>query len=426
MRILHLVHQYAPEHLGGVELYTQSLARYQIGQLGHEAAVLYPSEREAEGASLRQDSDAAGVRVYAVRLGARSRAQVFLSTFGQKEIGQGVAAALDEFRPTIVHVQHLMGMPAGVVEQALATRAPVIITLHDYWFPCANAQLVTNYDGSVCEGPRWWLNCGRCAVARAGVKGDRWLAPTVAPLMALRSHRLRRVLAWGQRVIAPTHFVRDTYARLGMPADNIVVVPHGIEVPAHVRAATSQEQRRDGPLHIVYVGSLAWQKGVHVLVDAVNEIEAGKVRLSIYGGLDKYPEYVAALRGASRHPGIHFGGRIGREALWQLLSQKADVVVVPSIWYETSSLVTQEAFAAGVPVVASQLGALAERVTDGVDGLLFPPGDASALRERLMRLQNDGEFLDELRANIRPQRTMKEHVADVDAIYRGALAERNG
>lgn len=414
-----------PEDVGGVELYTQSLARYQIARLGHEAAVFYPSEKAAEEDAVHRSRDEGGVRVYAVRLGARSRAQVFLSTFGQTGIGRGLETALDEFRPTVVHVQHLMGMPASVVDRVLATGAPLVVTLHDYWFPCANAQLVTNYDGSVCEGPHWWLNCGRCAVARAGMKGERWLAPAVAPLMAYRSHRLRHVLAQAQRVIAPTHFVRDTYARLGMPAENIVVVPHGIEAPAAVRAAASG-RRREGPLRVVYVGSVAWQKGVHVLVEAIGGMDAGTVHVSLYGDLDKYPAYVAALRAAAHHPEIHFGGSLGREALWRMLSEEADVVVVPSVWYETASLVTQEAFAAGVPVVASRLGALAERVEDGVDGLLFPPGDADALRERLLRLQHDGALLEELRSNIRPVRTMEEHVADVDAVYRGALAERSG
>lgn len=426
MRILHLVHQYVPEQVGGVELYTQSLARYQTELLGHEAAVIYPSEARAGEGGLHRTSDAEGVAVYAVEIGSRSRARVFLSTFGQTAIAQGLRRALEEIRPTVVHVQHLMGMPTTVVDQALATGAPLVITLHDYWFPCANAQLVTNYDGSVCDGPDWWLNCGRCALARAGVKGDRWLAPALAPLMAYRSLRLRRVLAQARRVIAPTYFVRDTYDRLGMPTDNIVVVPHGIEVPAHAQAAASHSQRRDGRLHIVYVGSLAWQKGVHVLIDAVNEMDSEKVRLSLYGDLHKYPEYVTSLRAASHHPKIHFGGAIDREALWQLLSREADVVVVPSVWYETASLVIQEAFAAGVPVVASQLGALAERVADGVDGLLFPPGDAGALREQLLRLQDDEKLLDELRANIRPARTIEEHVADIDAVYRGALAEQSG
>lgn len=425
MRILHLVHQYIPEQVGGVELYTQSLARYQIELLGHKAAVFYPSEARTRGRVLHRSSDDDGIDVYAACLGPRSSTEVFLSTFGQREIVQALRVALDETRPDVIHVQHLMGMPATVVDQALATGAPLVVTLHDYWFPCANAQLVTNYDGTVCDGPKWWLNCGRCAVARAGVPADRWLAPAAAPLLALRSRHLRRVLAQARRVIAPTYFVRDTYADLGMPADNVIVVPHGIEAPAHVRDAASDKRRRAGPLHVVYVGSLAWQKGVHILIDAVNTMDAEKVRLSIYGDVGKYPEYVASLRARSRHPGISFGGAIGREALWRLLSREADVVVVPSVWYETASLVTQEAFAAGVPVVASELGALAEGVRHGVDGLHFPPGDVAGLREQLARLQNDRKLLDELRSNIRPARTMEEHVADVDVVYGDALAERS-
>jgi glycosyltransferase involved in cell wall biosynthesis len=322
-------------------------------------------------------------------------------------------------KPDLVHVQHLMGLPASAVHQVQAAGIPVVITLHDYWFPCANAQLVTNFDNTVCSGPSWWLNCARCALARAGRDGAQWLAPMVAPLMAARSWRVRQVLDAAERVIAPTAFVRDIYAELGMPTDHVTIVPHGIEVPDDVRERRSSGSRqRPELLHIVYVGSVAWQKGLHVLIEAVNQLPADAVRLTIFGDLDKFPDYVARLKQMARHPGIRFAGRIAHDELWPFLLSEADIAVLPTLWYEVSPLTIQEMFAAGIPIVASRIGAIPEKIRDGVDGLLFPPGDAAALRELLLRLRNHPELLARLRSQIPPTRFMETHIEEIEAIYR--------
>ncbi|MFW5940664.1 MAG: glycosyltransferase family 4 protein [Chloroflexota bacterium] len=423
MRILHLVHQYLPEYVGGTELYTQTLARYQVRQQNHRAAIFYPSEREPREDRVISTSDECGVRIHAAPVGPRSRAQVFLDSFGQRAIQEALRHVLDAEQPDVVHVQHLMGLPLSLLNQLKAARTPIVITLHDYWFPCANGQLLTNYDNQVCEGPRWWLNCARCALVRAGVGDRRWLTPAVAPVFAYRSARLQRWLAQADRVIAPTHFVRDTYDRLNMPTENVVVVPHGIEVPAHVlQAEATTLPRHPGRLHVVYVGSLAHQKGLHVLVEAVNRLAPDAVRLTIYGDHDKFPDYVRSLQAQAQHPGITFPGRITRHDFWPMLLQEADVAVLPTLWYEASPLTIQEMFAARVPLVASNIGALPEKIRHGVDGLLFPPGDAAALRDVLQRLLEDPKELRRLQANIRPTRLMSEHVDDVQMVYE-ALAD---
>ena len=96
---------------------------------------------------------------------------------------------------------------------------------------------------------------------------------------------------------------------------------------------------------------------------------------------------------------------------------RTDVLVVPSLWYETAALVIQEAFAAGVPVIAPRLGALQERVHHGQDGFLYPPGDCQALATVLSRLVGDPQLLKRLQRNIQPVTTVDQHVARVSALY---------
>ncbi len=417
MKILHLVHQYPPDHVGGTELYTQSLARYQAAH-GHTVSVFVPSPVFKSKLRETVAEIDGGVRVYRAAVGPRSSTSVFLSTFAQPFLHDTVQRVVQHEQPDVVHIQHLMGLPVSVLDQLRAVHIPVIVTLHDYWYVCANAQLLTNYDHTVCNGPRAWINCGHCALARINLAHWYWLSPVIAPVMAERNRRLFRALAEVQRMIAPTEFVREMYRRLRWPIDRVRVIQHGIDVPAGL---PHPKRPRGDELHAVYIGGLASQKGVHVLVDAMNGLVDHKIRLSIYGDMAVFPDYVQDLRQRARNPRIMFAGTVSRRDLWNVLSE-ADVLVVPSLWYETASLVVQEAFAAGVPVIASNLGALRERVHDGIDGALFPPGDHATLRDMLLRCAADPDWLMQLQSGIRPVRTLAEHAVDVEAVYREAIA----
>jgi glycosyltransferase involved in cell wall biosynthesis len=125
---------------------------------------------------------------------------------------------------------------------------------------------------------------------------------------------------------------------------------------------------------------------------------------------------VARLKASARHRGVRFAGPYAPEDRWRVLAD-LDLVVVPSVWPEISSLVTQEAFAAGTPVVASRVGALTGRVRDGVDGRLVPPGDPQALAAVLADLVQRPDELARLRGGVRPPRTLVEHVAEIEGVY---------
>ena len=119
---------------------------------------------------------------------------------------------------------------------------------------------------------------------------------------------------------------------------------------------------------------------------------------------------------------VRFLGKLTRQEVWETLAQ-VDVVVVPSIWYETFSFLISEGFAAGTPVVASRLGPLADRVRDGIDGLLVPPGDVAAWQGALQRLADEPELLSRLRANVLRPMTQEEHVSRLESLY-AELVER--
>lgn len=414
MRILHIVHQYPPDKVGGAELYTQAVSRALV-QRGHTVAVFYRRDAPGRGLACCQEN---GVQVYAVWDGIAGAAHRFLLTFGNRFIHQAFRQVLEAFQPDIVHIQHLMGLPVSLVDEARQRALPVVITLRDYWWVCANAQLLTNYSEEICDGPREYWNCARCALARVGHPRMAVASPLLVPLLSWRNRLLRRAVEMAYLLIAPTEFVRCWYVSYGFPKERTVLLSHGLEYPA----GTTRERRFSGDgIRFLYVGGLSWQKGVHTLIEAFAGIR-GNAELWIAGDESADPAYVSHLQTLAG-PNVRFLGRLDREAVWTAMAW-ADMVVVPSLWYEAYSFLISEAFAAGLPVLASRLGALADRVRDGVDGLLLPPGDVAAWRAAIQRLIDDPDLLPRLRANVRPPMTMEEHVEQLEVLYEQVAGSR--
>lgn len=421
MRILHVVHQYVPDHVAGTELYTQSVARRQT-QVGYSVAVFTPLNRE--GSFAVEPAEEAGVRVYRAPAGRRGAAAVFRSTFGHAALASAFAAVLSREQPDIVHLQHLMGLPAAVSTMLHERGIPYVISLHDYWYGCANGQLLTNDTNALCAGPdERFHNCGRCAVARAGLAGAAGLlGPLAAPVLRRRDVAVRPVFAGARRVLAPNDFVRQIHMAMGFPDAAIVINPLGLDAPPGLaeRIAVQRASRASELLRLGYVGSIGRQKGLHVLVEAMNGLPEGGITLDIYGDPAVFPEYASELRALGRHPGINFNGPVSRQQIWTALGE-LDALVMPTLWYEASPATIREAFAAGLPVIASDLGAPGSMIRDGIDGLLFPPGDVGRLRSLLRQLIAAPERLDQLRAGIPPVRSESEHVEQILAVYGEAL-----
>ena len=419
MRVLHLVHQYLPEHIGGTELYTRWLTE-ALSQRGHEISIFY--RRSAEGKGLESRTDSAplgygGQQVWPAWSGILDPKRRFLATFGDQALMEAFEQVLVKTRPELVHLQHLMGLPVALVWYLQERGIPFIITLHDYWWVCANAQLFTNYSQKICDGPQAYLNCARCALARVNYP-HLWPAiPGLAGLLARRNQLLWQVMQAAHKLIAPSQFVANWYAAHGVPVEKLRTIFHGLLQPVLL---PRPEKRPDRPIRFAYIGGLSSQKGVHVLVEAFNGLAQG-TELWIAGDETADPGYVARLR-QNASPGIRFLGRLTREQVWETLTQ-IDIVVVPSLWYETFSFIISEAFAAKAPVIASKLGPLTERVHHEGDGLLVPPGDVAALRQALCRFLQEPALLPRLQAGIQPVQTMEAHAGEIEAVYEAVIAE---
>lgn len=410
MQILYLVHQYLPEAVGGVELYTHSLAR-AMHDRGHRISIFHRRDRPGTGTATGHTDYAS---VHAAWNGRFQPARRTLSTFYDSFLSNAFAETMAEKHPDLVHIQHLMGLPTGIIRHLLEREVPYVVTLWDFWWICANAQLLTNYSQEICDGPRAYLNCARCALARSGLPQVAPALPLLAAPLAVRNRLLRRVLTGASRLLAPSAFVADWYADHGIRRERIEIIAPGIDVPATICEAHAAREDDERPLRIGYVGGISRQKGVHVIIEATSGLE--DTELSVAGNLDSDPGYSEHLRNIAG-TNIRFLGQLDRIALGELLAQ-IDVLAVPSLWYETFAFVISEANAAGTPVLASDLGVLADRVRHNKDGMLVPPGDVTAWRRAVQQMRDDPHLLSRFSAAIQHPPSLEEHAATVEVIYR--------
>jgi glycosyltransferase involved in cell wall biosynthesis len=342
-------------------------------------------------------------------MGLRNPYRQFISPYLNPEIEQDFARTLARFRPDIVHFQHLAYLSAELPDIARRQNIPVVMTLHDFWFKCSKILLL-RYTGEICRDNEGFRACADCVSRRRRGEPARGL---MALMLKRRDQLLRRALRQAQAVIVPSQFLREQYVTDGyLPASSVQVIEHGIDT-----AAVLPHRSRDGgePIRFAYIGGIAAHKGVHILVEAFNRVH-GQATLDIYGNPQAYPAYAAELQQKIKHPSIQLRGNLARQDLWRTLHE-IDAVVVPSLWYETLSLIVSEAFAAGVPVIASRLGSLADRVEDGVTGFLFPPGDSLVLAGLLQQMVDDPARLADMQQQIGPVMSATENARRIEEVY---------
>lgn len=421
MRIALVVHKFPPARVGGTEVYTLALAR-GLALKGHEVFVFYRDDRAADEGPGGVWEEREGFRAFrvsrAIHPARASLLERFWDTFWNPDVETQFARFLEEARPDVVHFQHLKDLSFRLTVQAKRKGLPVVLTLHDYWFLCGNAQLIWP-DGRVCHGKAMGLNCGRCALeGRVASLMAVGLRPAAAFLMQMRDLLVWRALDYVDQLIAPSRFLIQQYARAGLSPERMLYLENGVDLQRIRRYV--RRPSPDGRLRFAYVGALAWQKGVHVAVEAFRGLPSDRAVLRIYGDPQLFPDYMERLRQLADPANTSFEGPVPNDEIGRVLAE-TDVLLVPSLWYENSPVVIQEALAAGVPVIASDLGALAEKVRPGVNGWLCPPGDVQAWRSCLCSLLNHGSPFRGLRMEELKPLSMEEHVLYLEGVYRSLL-----
>lgn len=324
-----------------------------------------------------------------------------------------VRAMVREHSLDVVHVHNTWHvLSPAVLRAASAAGAAVVQTLHNYRLVCPGALLMR--DGSPCEecvGRAAPMPALRHRCYRGSFAETTAVAVTTRLHFALGSYA-RHVDAF----IALTAFARQRFVRGGLDPRLVHVRPNFVAAGSAAAAPASREGR------LLFVGRLAAEKGIDDLVEAWGAgVDAATLEIVGDG------PSAAAVRDAAREGRYGWLGSLAHDDVLTRMA-RASALVVPSRCYEGFPMVVAEAFAAGTPVIAPRLGALAEIVEHEVTGLLYEPGSAASLRTAMQRIASDPDLAARLgrgaAARHAEQLTPAAGLRSLEEVYRAALDHR--
>jgi glycosyltransferase involved in cell wall biosynthesis len=331
-----------------------------------------------------------------------SAANIVAQTLWSKRTSRELESAVQAFRPDIIHVHNTFPLLSPSLYWAAAKAGvPVVQTLHNFRLLCAQAMLLR--DGKVCEeclgGIPWrgvMRKCYRDSAAQSVV-----LVGVIGLHRMLGTYREKVT-----RYIALNQFCREKFIAGGLPAEKIRVKPNFVDIPD--QPAT---ERQGG----LFVGRLSPEKGLDVLSNAVREASCDIDVIGVGPGQSSLED----------SEGIRMLGWLEQHDIHARM-RSAAYLVMPSIWYENFPRTLVEAFACGLPVIGSRLGALAELIEDGRTGLLFDAGSATDLARKLAWAASHPEEMKSMGRNARMEYEAKytpdQNYRQLMTIYNDAIA----
>jgi glycosyltransferase involved in cell wall biosynthesis/SAM-dependent methyltransferase len=385
MKIVYLVHQFYPELYTGTEKFVLNLSR-MVQKAGNRVKVITYSFYEnsfydqRRGEILCKEFLYKGIPVLAIK--HKQLPDDLHHAIGNAALAEIAGDLINVEQADIFHIGHTMRV--GALTQALQPLGiPYILTVTDFFLACPKVNLMPSRQ-PLCSGPERGEACGR-------------LCPELqSDYIHKRLESAKSILFNARSVIAPSAFVARVFNG-EFPGLDVKVTHHGLSFE---RLKRNQKTYANGDRVVFcYAGSFNPHKGVHLLIEAFKTISSGNALLKIYGsGPDKpYVDNLMAMAGGNKN--IEFCGLYSEDKTGEILNS-VDVVIIPSLCYESYSMILHEALACNVPVVATELGGLAEKIQDGVNGFLFNMGDSKHLQTVLQKIVKEPVVLNPLKRNI--------------------------
>ena len=369
---------------GGAETYYLTVGS-ELERMGHEVA--YFSMRHPDNLPCKWDKYFVTQREYNNIKNPLKAARDGMALIYSPEAKRNFQALCEEFRPDVVHLNNVhrqITLSILDVPYLRENRVPVFYTAHDYVTVCPG-YLMLDGDGRVCDA---CLEDGRyrhCIEGRC-VKGSR--AKSALAAMEASFNRAHKSNLRIDRVIAPSRFMRSKLIEGGWPEGKVVFLQNFADDAILDRAANAGADAtdRENP-YLLFFGRLSAEKGVDTLLrafDAALPSLPQDMRLVVVGdGPDagEFKELASSLGCAAR---IEFAGYQTGRAL-QTYVERASLAIASSRWRENMPYSIVEAFAAGTPVVGTDIGGIPELVCEGKTGFICEPGGVRSMADVISR-----------------------------------------
>jgi glycosyltransferase involved in cell wall biosynthesis len=352
-----------------------------------------------EDARVRQERDLLASRGHRIVEYTRQSTEIALNGLGSRiRLGAGalwskrtyseLRSLLARERPDVAHVHNTVPLISPSAYYACQEAGvPVIQTLHNFRLFCATGDFLRQ--GRICE------ECLKHSLLRGVWHRCYQDSVSAAAVVALMLASQRALGTWKERVdcyIACTEFARKKFIEGGLSAEKIVVKPCFVDPDPGPRTGPGET--------VLFVGRLSPEKGLRTLIAAWARL-GGRVPLRIAGDgpLRAELEVQIKQRGLA---GVEMLGHLsGANILAEM--RRARFLVFPSEWYEGLPLTIAEAFACGVPIVASRIGSMLELIQNGRTGLHFTPGDPEDLAAKVEWAWKRPDSTEEMGLNARAQ-----------------------
>jgi glycosyltransferase involved in cell wall biosynthesis len=438
LKVLQVLNHFLPQQTAGTEVYTWALCKH-LQNNGVDVRVLIPHFGEKTSNDYIYD----GIRVHQYA----EPSVVDRSLIMGFRIPDGLIyfkKYISDERPDIIHFHELAGSNGITLNHVLfakQTSAKVIMTFHLSGYSCKTGTLI-QLEKKTCDGVIDLKNCSNCYLQSNGyakfarllttsskflhnfsINTTHWqnkvgTAFGVVPIISKLKEDLNSLVSHCDYVIAISKWYEAILIANGVNQNKIRVIKQAI--PLEPSSSISYRKDSEVPLKLIFLGRISKFKGLHLLIEAVKNIDPLSVQLSIYGkSNDAFYESSLKLQTAS-NKNILWNGKLNQKDVIKTLQQN-DVLCLCSTFSEMSPLVIQEAFKAGIPVIASNVYGNSEQISHNTNGLLFEFNNVNDLREQIIRCINEPSLLRNLTKNIKPPRSFNEVGREYIDLYKSLL-----
>ncbi len=436
MKILITVHHFPPHYKGGAEWRAYRTAQ-ELTRRGHQVKVVCIERIDAATGRYGslfpyqkltwEDEVYDGLMVRRLFFNLGDAPDTLRWEYDNPWIGEHFKKLLAEFQPDVFHMIGGYLITASALRVAIDLSIPTVVSLTDFWFLCKRVNMLRS-NGQLSTLPINTTVCARCLgeekrrfrwpgkLLPSGLVDLFWrYKKSHIKKVESRQRFLKDTLNRVDVIISPSQFLRQAFISEGIRQDRIIYSRQGRTFP---KSKTGEvEKSTPSSIRVGYIGQIAKIKGLHILFQAVLALPDIPLKVMAYGDTSPFPAYTRFLqRFLAKDSRLALCGPYPSEELSHVLSG-LDLLVVPSLWYENSPNVILEAFSHHVPVIASNLGGMAELVHHEINGLLFNPGNPLDLANQIRRIIMEPGLLAKLSSGIEPVKSLADEMQELEEIY---------
>jgi len=442
LKILHVLNTFLPSHVGGTEIYVSALVR-ELQKKGVEGEVIIPNFGSAQNGYYLYNN--IGIHKYSEF--SKPDRQLIQG----KKIATGVVnfmSLVKKILPDIVHFHEISGSNGISVQHMRLVKEAgykTMMTFHVAGNTCKTGTMMQN-SKLICDGVVEEKKCAVCFINHQriglfsfplyeislfiqmlGIKPELWhskMGTALSANIVIREFmdRFKLLEKHTDRMIVLADWYENVLHKNGLPAQKIIKIRQGLIQSISLQQAKNEIENT--PIRLLYIGRIAWQKGLLDLLEALSGLNPKKYTLDIYGYPGDQSYFSKVMKKVETMDNVAWKGGLNADEVIDTIRQY-DVFCLCSAIAEMSSLAIQEVFAAGITIVASDVPGNQEQIIHEENGLLYEFNDKVSLQKQLKRLTEDEKLYKALRSKKTNPRKFEEVASEYAVVYNELVNQKN-